>query len=122
LRTTTTQDFIPCGTGKGFKKHGFQSCFHIHELPIIVILVLVGSINHFHVVIDCVIMEPWEGLDVEQQDLESFIKRCKSATTLILGPVGNVQAAMINQDKEHAQSTQQFAWDIAFAPYERDFK
>jgi len=67
-------------------------------------------------------MEPWQGLDVEQQDLESFVKRCNSATTLIPEPVGNVQAAMINRDKEHAQSTQQFARDIASATYERDFK
>ena len=67
-------------------------------------------------------MEPWQGLDVEEQDLESFVKRYNSATTLIPGPTGNVQVAMINRDKEHAQSIQQFARDIASATYERDFK
>ncbi|QCD86776.1 hypothetical protein DEO72_LG3g1302 [Vigna unguiculata] len=67
-------------------------------------------------------MEPWQGLDVEEQDLESFVKRCNSATTLIPGPTKNVQVAMINRDKEHAQSIQQFARDIASATYERDFK
>ncbi|QCE10171.1 hypothetical protein DEO72_LG10g1397 [Vigna unguiculata] len=67
-------------------------------------------------------MELWQGLDVEEKDLKSFVKRCNSATTLIPGPTGNVQAAMINRDKEHVQSTQEFARDIASATYERDFK
>ncbi|QCD93033.1 hypothetical protein DEO72_LG5g1104 [Vigna unguiculata] len=67
-------------------------------------------------------MEPWQGLDVEEQDLESFVKRGNSSRTLIPGPAGNVQAAMINRDDEEAESTQQFARDIASATYERDFK
>ena len=67
-------------------------------------------------------MEPWQGLDVEEQDLESFVKRGNSSRTLIPGPAGNVQAAMINRDNEQAESTQQFARDIASATYERDFK
>jgi len=67
-------------------------------------------------------MERWEGLDVEHQDLDSFIKRCNSATTLNPWPPGNVQAAMINREKEHAQSIQEFAQDIASTTYERDFK
>jgi len=67
-------------------------------------------------------MEPWQGLDVEEQDLESFVKRGNSSRTLIPGPAGNVQAAMINQDSEQPESTQKFALDIASATYERDFK
>jgi len=67
-------------------------------------------------------MESWKGLDVEEQDLESFLKKCNSSTTLITGPVGNVQAAIINRGTKDAQSTQEFAQAIAVATYERDFK
>jgi len=54
-------------------------------------------------------MEPWKGLDVEEEDLTSFLKKCNSSTTLIPEPAGNVQAAIINRGSEHAQSTQEFA-------------
>jgi len=27
-------------------------------------------------------MEPWKGLDVEEEDLASFLKKCNSSTTL----------------------------------------
>ncbi|QCD99569.1 hypothetical protein DEO72_LG7g852 [Vigna unguiculata] len=67
-------------------------------------------------------MEPWKGLDVEEEDLASFIKKCNSSTILILGPAGKVQAAIINRGSEDAQSTQEFAQSIAVATYERDFK
>jgi len=39
-------------------------------------------------------MEPWKGLDVKEQDLESFLQKCNSSTTLIPWPAGNVQAVM----------------------------
>jgi len=67
-------------------------------------------------------MEPWKGLDVEEEDLASFLQKCNSSTTLIPGPAGNVQAAIINRGSKHAQSTQEFAQCIAVASYERDFK
>jgi len=74
------------------------------------------------VITDRFMMEPWEGLDVEQEDLEAFLKKCNSGATLIPGPAGNVQAAMINRVREEAQSTQEFARDVAAATYDRDFK
>ncbi|QCD82849.1 hypothetical protein DEO72_LG2g3190 [Vigna unguiculata] len=67
-------------------------------------------------------MEPWKGIDVEEQDLESFLKKCNSSTTLIPGLAGNVQAAIIDRGIKHAQSTQEFARAIVVATYERDFK
>ncbi|QCD89089.1 hypothetical protein DEO72_LG4g27 [Vigna unguiculata] len=67
-------------------------------------------------------MEPWEGLDVEQEDLEAFLKKCNSGATLIPGPAGNVQASMLNRERQEAQSTQEFARDVAAATYDRDFK
>jgi len=67
-------------------------------------------------------MEPWKGLDIEEEDLASFLKKCNSSTTLIPRPAGNVQAAIINRGSEHAQSTQEFAKSIVVASYERDFK
>jgi len=66
-------------------------------------------------------MEPWDGLDVEQQDLNSF-KKCNSLIELIPGLVGNVRVTMINCDREDTQNTQEFARDIVDATYERDFK
>jgi len=71
--------------------------------------------NHF-------VMEHWQRLDVEQEDLEAFLKKCNSGATLIPGPAGNVQAAMLNRERQEAQSTQEFARDVAAATYERDFK
>jgi len=67
-------------------------------------------------------MEPWKGIDVEEQDLESFLKKCNSSTTLIPGLAGNVQAAIIDHGIKHAQSTQEFTRAIVVATYERDFK
>jgi len=54
--------------------------------------------------------------------LDSFLKKYNSSTKLIPGPVRNVQAAIINRDREDTQSTQEFARDIVVATYERDFK
>jgi len=67
-------------------------------------------------------MEPWKGLDVEEEDLASFLKKCNTSTTLIPEPARNVQAAIINRGSEDAQSTQEFAQSIVVATYERDFK
>ncbi|QCD87471.1 hypothetical protein DEO72_LG3g2007 [Vigna unguiculata] len=44
-------------------------------------------------------MEPWKGLDVEEEDLASFLKKCNTSTTLIPEPAGNVQAAIINREQ-----------------------
>jgi len=47
-------------------------------------------------------MEPWQGLDVEQEDLKAFLKKCNSGATLILGPARNVQVAMLNRERQEA--------------------
>ncbi|WVZ17719.1 hypothetical protein V8G54_010701 [Vigna mungo] len=67
-------------------------------------------------------MEPWEGLDIDDSDLNAFLHKCKSSATLIPGPAGNVQAAMLNRDSDEPKSTQEFVNEIAMATFVRDFK
>ncbi|KOM36716.1 hypothetical protein LR48_Vigan03g009700 [Vigna angularis] len=67
-------------------------------------------------------MEPWEGLDIDDSDLKAFLKKCNSTATLIPGPAGNVQAAMLNRQTDEPKSTQEFVNDIAKATFDRDFK
>ncbi|WVZ20627.1 hypothetical protein V8G54_007949 [Vigna mungo] len=67
-------------------------------------------------------MEPWEGLDINDSDLNAFLHKCNSSATLILGPAGNVQSAMLNRDSDEPKSTQEFVNEIAMATFVRDFK
>ncbi|XP_052724036.1 uncharacterized protein LOC128193885 [Vigna angularis] len=67
-------------------------------------------------------IEPWEGLDIDDSDLKAFLKKCNSTATLIPGPAGNVQAAMLNRQTDEPKSTQEFVNDIAKATFDRDFK
>ncbi|WVZ04469.1 hypothetical protein V8G54_025275 [Vigna mungo] len=66
-------------------------------------------------------MEAWQGRDVEHNDLQSFLEKCNSNETLIPGPAGNIQVAMLNRLTDEPQSTQEFVNNIAKATYERDF-
>ncbi|XP_014499360.1 uncharacterized protein LOC106760443 [Vigna radiata var. radiata] len=67
-------------------------------------------------------MEPWEGLDIDDSDLKAFLQKCNSSATLIPGPAGNVQAAMLNREMDEPKSTQEFVNEIAKATFVRDFK
>ncbi|KOM55116.1 hypothetical protein LR48_Vigan10g100800 [Vigna angularis] len=41
-------------------------------------------------------MEPWEELDIDESDLDSFIRRCNSNNSVIPGLAGVIEAAMLN--------------------------
>jgi len=60
-------------------------------------------------------MDPWEGLDIDDSDLEMFVRRCNSTTNLILGPAGNVQTVLMNRNSSQPQNTQQMVKCIAEA-------
>ncbi|XP_014522599.1 uncharacterized protein LOC106779077 [Vigna radiata var. radiata] len=66
-------------------------------------------------------MDAWEGLEIDDDVLQSFLKKCDSSSSLIPGPTGNVQAAMMNRISDDPHTTQQFAEDVAKATYEREF-
>ncbi|KOM52194.1 hypothetical protein LR48_Vigan09g085300 [Vigna angularis] len=66
-------------------------------------------------------MEAWEGLVVDEDVLESFLKKCDASTSLIPGPARNVQATFINRISDDQHTTQQFAKEVAQAMYDRDF-
>ncbi|XP_052723793.1 uncharacterized protein LOC108344279 [Vigna angularis] len=66
-------------------------------------------------------MDAWEGLLVEEEVLESFLKKCDATTSLIPCPAGNVQAALMNRISDDQHTTQQFAEEVAQATYDRDF-
>ena len=60
-------------------------------------------------------MEPWEGLDIDDTDLATFVRRCNSTTNVIPGPAGNVQAVLLNRTSEQPENTQEFVKCIAEA-------
>ncbi|KOM43067.1 hypothetical protein LR48_Vigan05g067100 [Vigna angularis] len=66
-------------------------------------------------------MEPWEELDIDESDLDSFIRRCNSNDTVIPGPAGVIEAAMLNRQVNENIPTQEFLSDIAKASFDRDF-
>lgn len=67
-------------------------------------------------------MDAWEDLVYDDDVLHSFFKKCDSSASLIPGPAGNVQAAMLNRlSSEEPKSTQEFARQVAQATFERDF-
>jgi len=53
-------------------------------------------------------MEPWEGLDIDDSELETFVRDCNSTNNLILGPAGNVQAVLLNRNSSQPKNTQDF--------------
>jgi len=66
-------------------------------------------------------MEPWEGLDIDDNDLTTFVRRCNSTTNVIPGPAGNVQAVLLNRTSEQPKNTQEFVKCIAEASDHRHF-
>ncbi|QCE10446.1 hypothetical protein DEO72_LG10g1676 [Vigna unguiculata] len=66
-------------------------------------------------------MDSWEGLDIDESDVMSFIQRCNSNTEFIPGPAGNAQALMLNRESEEPKNTQQLMREIAAAGDARDF-
>ncbi|XP_014524449.1 uncharacterized protein C17orf53 homolog [Vigna radiata var. radiata] len=66
-------------------------------------------------------MEPWEQLDIDESDLDSFIRRCNSNNSVILVPAGVVQAAMLNRQVNENIPTQEFLSIIEKVSFDRDF-
>ncbi|KOM49452.1 hypothetical protein LR48_Vigan08g027900 [Vigna angularis] len=67
-------------------------------------------------------MDAWKDLVYDDDVLESLLKKCDASASLIPGPAGNIQAALLNKTgTEEPKSTQEFARDFADATYERDF-
>ncbi|WVZ03216.1 hypothetical protein V8G54_024022 [Vigna mungo] len=58
-------------------------------------------------------MDPWEGLQIEHDVLESFLKKCDSSSSLI--------PAIMNRISDDPRTTQQFAEEVAQATYEIEF-
>jgi len=67
------------------------------------------------------IMDNFDELDIDTSDLESFLKRCNSNTTIIPGPAGNVQAVLLNRTSHEPLSTQQFVKDLREESHRQDF-
>jgi len=65
-------------------------------------------------------MEPWEGLDIDDIDLATFVRRCNSTTNIIPGLAGNVQAVLLNRTSEQPKNTQEFVKCIAEASDRQD--
>jgi len=66
-------------------------------------------------------MEPSEGLDIDDIDLATFVRRCNSTTNVIPGPAGNVQAVLPNRTSSQPKNTQEFVKCIVEASDHRDF-
>jgi len=66
-------------------------------------------------------MENFKELDIDTSDLQSFIQRCNSKTPLIRGPVGNVQAVLLNRSSNDGMTTQQFLKELGDETHRRDF-
>jgi len=66
-------------------------------------------------------MEPLEGLDINDSQLDMFVRRCNTTTNLIPGPTGNVQAVLLNRNSLQPKSTQDFVRCIAEASHHQDF-
>jgi len=56
-------------------------------------------------------LEPWEGLDIDDSNMETIFKKCNSNIDLIPGPAGNVQAVLLNRESSEAKNTQEFVKD-----------
>jgi len=65
-------------------------------------------------------MEPWEGLDINDSQLDTFVRRCNTTTNLILGPAGNLQAVLLNRNSSQPKSTQDFVRCITEASHHQD--
>jgi len=65
-------------------------------------------------------MEPYEGLDIDDSDLQSFFRKCNSNTNFIPGPNRN-QVILVNRESDEPKNTQEFVNQIADASYQCDF-
>ncbi|QCE14460.1 hypothetical protein DEO72_LG11g1460 [Vigna unguiculata] len=50
-------------------------------------------------------MEQWESLDLDEAELQSFMRRCSGSTSLIPGPTGNYQVVITNRVAGRQEST-----------------
>jgi len=66
-------------------------------------------------------MEPWEGLDIDNNDIGSYVHHCNSTTNVIPGPAGNVQAVILNRNSDQPVNTKEFINRIGQQTYECDF-
>ena len=66
-------------------------------------------------------MESWEGLDIDDNDIGSYVRRCNSTTNVIPGPAGNVQAVILNRNYDQPVNTQEFINHIGQQTYDCDF-
>jgi len=66
-------------------------------------------------------MEPWEELDIDASDIESYVRRCNSTTNVIPGPAGNVEAVLGNRISSQPLPTQEFLNRIYEESHNRDF-
>jgi len=66
-------------------------------------------------------MEPWEELDIDASDIESYVCRCNSTTNVIPGPAGNVEAILDNRICSQPLPTQEFLNRIYEESHNRDF-
>jgi len=67
-------------------------------------------------------MEQWESLDLDEAELQSFMRWCSGSTSLTPGPAGNYQAVIMNRVAGRQESTQQFIGHIAAATFARDIE
>jgi len=67
-------------------------------------------------------MEQWENLDIDTNDLASFVRRCNTDTSFITGPSGNVQTIILNRNSKDAVNTQQFINNIADESHRHDME
>jgi len=62
-----------------------------------------------------------EGLDIDDNDIGSYVRCCNSTTNVISGPAGNVQAVILNRNSDQPVNTQEFINRIGEQTYKRDF-
>lgn len=60
-------------------------------------------------------MDAWKDLVYDDYVLESFMKKCNGSASIIPGPAGNVQTAILNRTNiEQPKFTQEFALNVVF--------
>ena len=66
-------------------------------------------------------IKPWEDLDIDAIDIESYVRRCNSTKNVIPGPTGNVEAVLCNRICSKPLPTQEFLNRIYEESHNRDF-
>jgi len=66
-------------------------------------------------------METWEGLDIEDNDIDSYVRCCNFNTKVIPGPTVNVHAVILNRNYDQPVNTQEFINRMGEQTYERNF-